>query len=108
MRWGSPDTRSERGAHDEEDPLKHLAVIVGVRVLVERELVLLVVVLVQIEQDRGRLKHHKVIARAVNECRDAPVGVELDEPRLLLRVLAKIDLLDAVDCSRLARKSKSY
>ena len=99
---------TDQGTYSEEDPLQHLAVAVGILLLVERELVVLVVVLLEVEQDRGGLEDGEVVARAVNERRDAAVGVQLDEPRLLLRVLAKIDLLDAVDCSRLARKSKSY
>lgn len=72
------------------------AVVISLAGRVEAELVVLVVVLLQIEQDRRRLEDDKVVALAVNEGRDAPVWVQLDEPWLLLNIGAYVDLEDAV------------
>lgn len=68
---------------------------VCVILFVEAELVPLVVVLLEVEQDRGGFKDDKVVPRAVDEHGDAAVWVQLDEPRLLLDVCADVNPVDA-------------
>lgn len=77
--------------YGEEDPLQHLAVVVRVAVPVEREEVVFVVVLLQVEHDRCGLEYDEVVARAVDKCRDASVRVQLEEPRFLLSVLPNVN-----------------
>ena len=85
------ERRAGRGVTNcEEDPLQHLAVLVRARLRVERELELGVVVLLEVEQDRGGLEDGEVVAVAVDEDGDAAVRVHLDEPWLLLRPLPDI------------------
>ena len=81
--------------HSEEDPLKHLAVVVGVRLRVKPELVVLVIMLPQVQVDRRRLEDIEVVPRAVNEGRDTAIRVQLDEPGLLLDVRPDVDGLHA-------------
>lgn len=97
MMLGTAYAHCPRDTHGEEDPLEQLAVMVGVRVPVERELVLLVVVLLEVKQDRCRFENGEVVARAVDEGRDPAVRVQLDEPWLFLRVLAEVNFVDAVE-----------
>lgn len=84
-----------RDTHSEEDPLKHLAVVVGVRLRVKPELVVLVIMLPQVQVDRRRLEDIEVVPRAVNEGRDTAIRVQLDEPGLLLDVRPDVDGLHA-------------
>lgn len=84
-----------RDTHSEEDPLEHLAVVVGLRLRIKPELVVLVIVLPQVQVDRSRLEDIKVVPRAVNERRDTAVRVQLDEPGLLLDVRPDVDALHA-------------
>jgi hypothetical protein len=56
---------------DEEDPLEHLAVVVRLGRGVERELALLVVVLAEVEEDRGGLEDVEVAAVRVDDRRAA-------------------------------------
>lgn len=51
--------------------------------------------LFQVQQDRGRFKDRKVGARAVDDDRYLPVGVQLEVPWLLLHVLGDADFLQA-------------
>ena len=44
------------------------------------------VVLREVQEDRRRLEGVEVVARAINECGDASVRVQHDEPGLLLLV----------------------
>ena len=60
---------------------------VRARLRVERKLAERVVVLREVEQDRGRLEDGEVAAVRVDDDGDAPVRVQLDEPGLLLRPL---------------------
>lgn len=69
--------------HSEEDPLQHLAVVVGVLLGVKPEDVVLVVVLREVKDNRGGLKYAKVTTGVVDERRDAAVWVQLDEPWFL-------------------------
>lgn len=85
----------------EEDPLQHLAPLVRVRaVRGPVELAVGVVVLREVEQDRGGLEDGEVPAGVVDERGDAPVWVDGEEPRLLLLVSREVDLLGAItdDC----------
>ena len=83
--------RAERRVtYCEEDPLQHLAVLVRARPRVERELELGVVVLLEVEKDRGGLEDGEVVAVAVDEDGDATVRVHPDKPWLLLRPLPDI------------------
>lgn len=59
----------------EEDPLQHLAVVIRLLLYIKRELLLLVVVLRKVQQDRSRLKDIEVVARAVRDRRDTAVRV---------------------------------
>ena len=81
--------------HGEEHPLQHLAIIVRLAIRIEDERFSRVVVLLEIEQDGRRLEHREVVATAIDEDGDAPVGIEFDEPRLFLYVLGYIDLVYA-------------
>ena len=49
----------------------------------------------EVQVDRGRLEDIEVVPGAVDKRRNAPVRVQLDEPRFLLRVLADVNLLVA-------------
>jgi hypothetical protein len=64
---------------DEEDPLEHLAVVVRLGRGVERELALLVVVLAEVEEDRGRLEDVEVAAVRVDDrgaaCGSSGIGL---------------------------------
>jgi hypothetical protein len=79
-----------------ENPLQSLAVFIRIPSGIEAKFVILVIVLLQVQQDRSGLEDGKVIAVGIDQDGDAPVGVQLDEPRLLLSVLADIYFLDAV------------
>src|SRR6266702_994492 len=63
----------------------------------------LVVVLSEVQQNCTALKDIEVVARAIGYHRDAPVGVELDIPRLFLHILRKIN----PDCSARCTRSMS-
>ena len=88
------DIACETKSHREEDPLKHLAPVIGVGLLVKRELVLLVIVVLKVEQNRRGLEHREVVAAAVDDDWDTAVWVQLDEPRLLLDILGDVNSLD--------------
>lgn len=51
--------------------------------------------LLQIQQDRRCLKDGEVPTVPVLQHRDAPVGIETNEPRFLLRAFRDVDLVDA-------------
>ena len=76
--------------------MQRYAVVISLGSRVEAKLVVLVIVLLQVEQDRRCLKDNEVVPLAIDERRDAPVRVQLDEPRLLLHVGADVDLEHAV------------
>lgn len=78
--------RKVYGTHSKEQPLEHLAVLLRLTLGRERDLVFSVIVLGEVQQDRGRLKDGEVVAGLVDEDGDAAVGVELDEPRFLLDI----------------------
>ena len=90
--------------HREEHPLQHLAVFVRARLRVERELELRVVVLLEVEEDRGGLEHGKVGAVRIDDDGDAPVRVQLDEPGLLLRPLRDVDRVYAARIARVSAR----
>lgn len=75
-------------------PLLGLAVLVAVDG--EAELVLRVVVAREVGQDREALEDGEAAAIVVDDDGDAPVGVEVNEPGLLLRVLHDVDRLARV------------
>ena len=77
---------SVQRTYSKEDPLQLLAVVVGLGGGIEGELFLLVIVLFQVQQNRCGLKDVEVVATSVYKDRDTAIGVELDEPRLLLPV----------------------
>ena len=60
---------------------------VRARLRVERELAQGVVVLREVEQDRGRLEDGEAAPVRVDDDGDAPVWVQLEEPGLFLRAL---------------------
>lgn len=63
-----------------------------------------VIVLPEVDQNRSRLEHGKIVAVSVDEDGDAAVGVEPDEPWLLLRFLRNIYLVNTI-CVRAYRQS---
>ena len=54
----------------------------------ECELVILIVVLPEIQQDRSGFEYGKIVAGAVDKGRDTPVRVQFGVPGLLLNALA--------------------
>jgi len=50
--------------------------------------------LLEIQQNGSGLEDCKVITSVVHDNRDAAIGIELDEPGLLLDVLGDVDGLD--------------
>jgi hypothetical protein len=72
--------------YSKEDPLKHLAVLVVLSLGRERELVLGIIVLREVQQDRRGLVDDKVVARLIDEDGDTTIGVQLNEPVLFLNV----------------------
>ena len=69
--------------HSEEDPLQHLAIVVRVLLGIKPEDVLLVVMLREIQEDRGGFEHVEVASGVVDDRGDAAVRIQLDEPRFL-------------------------
>jgi hypothetical protein len=86
----------KKKCYRKENPLQSLAVFIRIPSGIEAKFVILVIVLLQVQQDRSGLEDGKVIAVGIDQDGDAPVGVQLDEPRLLLSVLADIYFLGAV------------
>lgn len=85
---------SSGNPHRKEHPLEHLAILVGLIARIERESARGVVMLAEVEQDGRSFKHCEVVPVAINQDWYAPVRVQLDEPRLLLRVLGDADRMD--------------
>lgn len=72
--------------YSEEQPLEHLAVVVGVRGRVEPVCIVLVIMLGKIQEDGRGLKDSKVSAAVVNKSGDATIRVQFNEPRFLLDI----------------------
>lgn len=81
--------------YSKEDPLQDFAIVVGVFHGVEAELVVLIIMLLQVKQDGGALKHDEPVAGPVDESGDATVRVDLEEPRFLLLARHDVYLLVA-------------
>lgn len=87
-------------AHLPHQPALHLPIFRRVPGI--RELILLVISLHQIIQDRAALKHAQRLPFAgageagIRERRDAAVWVDLEEPRLLLLVGGEVEFRDVV------------
>jgi hypothetical protein len=100
------DELDERGqgrgkvTYAKEDPLEHDALVVAPGR--EEEEAFGVVLANEVEKDSGGFKDAERLwlVFAVDENRDATVGIESDEPRLLLTVGGEIDPLDAVELGR--------
>ena len=92
---GIVEVKTTRLSYHEEHPLQHLAVIIRLLAGIECELARGVIVLPEVEQDSCSLEHREVLSVGIDEHRDAPVRVQLDEPRLFLRVLGDIDGVNA-------------
>jgi hypothetical protein len=63
--------------------------------VIEDELVFLVVVFFKIQQDSSRLEHGEIIVGTIDEGRDPSIGIQFEEPRLLLDVLPELNLFNA-------------
>lgn len=85
----SENTLGQYRTYCKEDPLEHLAIIV--RAILEAELIVLVVSLLEVQQDRRRLKHREIVVGSIDNHRDTAVRVQLDEPGFLLGVLHDVD-----------------
>jgi hypothetical protein len=86
----------------EEDPLEELGVVIRARRRIEAKFVLLVIVLAEIQEDRGTLEHLETPTLAVDKGRDTAVRVDVNEPGLLLLVRGDVDVrLSARNCSAL-------
>ena len=71
--------------------MQRYAVVISLGSRVEAKLVVLVIVLLQVEQDRRCLKDNEVVPLAIDERRDAPVGVVLGVFRGLLLALGEVE-----------------
>jgi len=69
--------------HSEEDPLKHFAIVIGIRRWVKPEDMVLVVMLRQIEQDRCSLENSEIATGMVDDSWDTAIRVQFDKPRFL-------------------------
>jgi len=69
--------------HSKEDPLKHFAIVIGIRRWVKPEDMVLVVVLCKVEKDRGGLEDSEIATGMIDDSWDATVGVQFDKPRFL-------------------------
>jgi hypothetical protein len=76
--------------HCEEGPLQHLAVGVGFGGGIKPKLELFVVMLGQIQHDRGSLKDCEIVARSIDYSWDSSIWIDLKEPGLLNIVLTAI------------------
>jgi hypothetical protein len=77
-----------------ENPLQELAEVVRLRLGIKDELVISIVVLFKVQENRGGFEYSKVIAGSVDQGRYASIRIQVDEPRFLLSVLPKIYRLD--------------
>ena len=76
-----------RGTKDATDskkqPLKHLTVVVGIVLHIKPILELLVVVLCEIEKNRGGFEDWEIAACSVDYDRNTPVRIQFEKPRFL-------------------------
>ena len=81
--WSVYESGIKRGTNGKEEPLERNAVLVSIINGVKPEFEVLVVVLGKIQKDGRGFKDCKIVAGAVDEDRNASVGVQLEVPWFL-------------------------